>query len=283
MRRHDADAFEINEQDFEKYIENEKSKKKSAWGGFAKFLVVLLVLGFVGQSSYFAYTNRNLLFRSKVAPQTTVVTPKEQIVLTAYEQKTSASVKAFPTFVGSKSEALAVAQDFATKYLTMSNLKSQVDFLGSEYIYPNEITINNFKEYALTNYYYYFPDMLKTFGQTGLPEVASTEVLTTTEVSYIHKNVQKVPGYAYALANDLQQDTGFMEKKFKGYDISVAVGYPQAQQSLSWMQNAPTQMEMVILFDADSGKWFVSEFQTTRGSTSGSDGITVTNPSNIKN
>lgn len=280
MRNQKYNQMDINEQDIEYYLENEKEEKKKGIGKFAKFLITVLILALVGQIGYFGYTNRNLFFKSKVQPVKVEVTPKEKITLTAYEQKTDANVKAIPTFVGEKSEAVAVANDFAAKYLTMSNLKTQVDFLGEEYVYPNDQVKKDFREYALTNYYYYFSDIQKNGGQLALPEVESSKIVTIDEINYIHENVEKVPGYAYSITNDRVKDDGFMKKKFKGYSIELSVSYVLNTKTQTWIKNAPTTMQMIVLFDADSGKWFMSEFQTNTGSDTNNN-VPITNPKGL--
>ncbi|MGL4662860.1 MAG: hypothetical protein ACRCV7_04195 [Culicoidibacterales bacterium] len=271
MVRQRRSNIDISEQDFAMYMENEHKKPKKHI--FIKMLLVILVLGLLGQVGYFLYTNKNLILKPKPIQAPVVVTPKEQLVLTPYETKTSDAVKAFPTFVGSKEEAVAVSDDFAAKYLTMSNLKTQLDFLGTEYLYPSEGVKQNFKEYALTNYYYYFPDLQKKFGKEGLPEIENTKTILVETISYTHNTIQKVPGYNFALSNELEKDPNFMKKKFKGYSIEMNIEYLASQRTMPWMKNAPDTMKIVLLFDADSGKWFVSEFQTSLSTKKANDTI----------
>lgn len=275
-RSHNID---ITEEDIEIYKNNQKQKRKGSI--VVKLLIFTLIIGLFGQIGYFVYTNRALLFKAKLPQPTVVVTPKEELKLTAYEQKTEASVKAFPTFVGKKEEAVAVAHDFTAKYFTMSNLKSQLDFLGNEYIYPNNDVKENFKEYTLTNYYYYFPDMQNTFGQEGLPEIEATKLVDIQETSYVHEAAEKVQGYGYSLLNGIEKDSGFMKKKFKGYNIELTFSYLATQKTLSWAKTAPDTINMSVLFDADSGKWFIAEFQTSSSIKKTSD-VTIVNPNQIK-
>lgn len=271
MVRQRRNNIDISEQDFAIYMENEQKKPKKHI--FIKMLLAILVLGLLGQVGYFLYMNKNLILKPKPTQAPIVVTPKEQITLTPYEIKTSEAVKAFPTFVGSKEEAIAVSDDFAAKYLTMSNLKTQLDYLGTEYLYPSESVKQNFKEYALTNYYYYFPDLQKKFGKEGLPEIENTKTTLVEAISYTHNTIQKVPGYNFALSNELEKDQNFMKKKFKGYSIEMNIEYLASQRTLSWVKNAPDTMSVVLLFDADSGKWFVSEFQTSLSTKKANDTI----------
>lgn len=282
MAREKYRDLEITEQEMMEFMKLEKKKKKKL-SIFTKLLLFLLSAGLIGQTAYFVYMNQNLLFKTKTPQVVVEVTPKEKITLTEYEKKTETGVKAIPTFVGDKAEATAVAHDFASKYLTMSNLKANVDFLGSEYIYQDEIVQKNFREYALTNYYYYFTDIQKSLGQEGLPEIESTKVLSVEEVGYVHANVTKDSGYVYSVTNAMQSNSNFMKKKFKGYTIDLNLTFVSTTQTKSWSKNAPDTMRMVVLFDADTGKWFIGEFRTFSSKTNVNNNVPITNPSRIGN
>lgn len=285
-KRKHTDEVVIEEENFEIEHPGKKRKRKKSWLG--KLTVVLifgLIIGFIAQSSYFVYANRDLkglIFKEKVTPKVEEVTPKEEIVLTAYEKQTSEAVKSMSQFVGDKSEAVAIATDFTAKYFTMSNLKTQLDFLGSEYLYNDSTIEKNFREYSLTNYYYYFPDLKNHFGQEGLPEVSSVEIDTVEKINYTHSKAEKVQGYAYSAANNLQSNQEFMNKVFKGYKMQISFTYKGKEKPLSWMKTAPNTLDITVLFDNLSSKWFVSEFQTSLKQKNTNGTTTITYPNRIK-
>lgn len=244
-------------------LRNSKKQGRGKWF-FGIFVCVLLVIGLIAQTGYFVYSNYSLLSRQKPKPTVEVVTPKEQITLTAYEKQTDAAVKAFSTFTGDKKEAVAVATDFSAKYLTMSNLKTQLDFLGSEYIYDNASVVQGFRDYSLTNYYYHFPELKEKYGNSektttsSMPEILDATLSTIEKETYVHSEVDKDVGYRFAQGNDLEKNKTFMSEKFEGYRIDLDLTY--AGKNLPWMKTAPKKIEVVVLFNAKSKKWFVAEF-----------------------
>lgn len=242
---------------------NNKKTGRGKWF-FGIFLCTLLALALVAQTGYFVYSNYSLLSRQKPKAPIEVATPKEQITLTAYQNQTESAVKAFSTFTGDKKEAVAVATDFSAKYLTMSNLKTQLDFLGTEYIYDNASVIQGFRDYSLTNYYYHFPELKEKYGTSekttvpSMPEISNVLLSTVEKETYVHSQAEKDEGYRFAQGNELEQNKTFMNEKFEGYRINLDLTY--AGKNLPWMKTAPKKIEVVVLFNAKSKKWFVAEF-----------------------
>lgn len=253
------DAIDVNEMT----LANNKKENKVAWY-IGVFLCCVLIIGLVVQTGYFVYSNFSLLSRQKPQQNIEVATPKEQITLTAYQKKTDAAVKSFSAFTGEKKEAIAVATDFSAKYLTMSNLKTPLDFLGGEYIYANPSVEKGFRDYSLTNYYYHFPEMKAKYGNdenkgtSSMPEIVDVTLSTIDKEKYVHSNVQKDEGYRFAQGNELEKNKTFMNEKFEGYRIDLELTY--AGKNLAWMKSAPKKIEVVVLFDENTKKWFVAEF-----------------------
>lgn len=274
------------EQIHENYRGKRKKKKKHPWlGVVTKIFIFLLAVTLIGQSAFYVYQNKSyiqsLLFRDKSTPKVEQVTPKEEIKLTSFEKQTELAVKELTPFSGKEAEASAIAQDFTAKYLTMSNLKTQLDFLGSEYLYSDSTVEKNFREYALTNYYYYFPDLQKKYGQDGMPEIKSTKLVRTERITYTHSRAEKVPGYAYALANDLQKNESFMGKTFRGYQIQLSFTYVGDDKPSEWIKKAPNTMDIILLFDTSTSKWFISEFQTSLAKKNSDGTTTILRPEDV--
>lgn len=256
-------------------------KEKRGFGIFVKIVIFLLIVGLIGQVGYLAFTYRNQIFRSTSTTPVQVETPKEKITLTPAEVKSEAAVKAVPTFTGNEEEAQVIVTDFATKYLTMSNLPTQLDYLGREHLYADTDVERTFKEYSLTNYYYYFPDMLAKYGKENMPEITAVEVLTSEEVSYTHSAVEKVEGYRFALSNTLEKNEEFMKKKFDGYHLTLDLTYKSTPKTSSWMKNAPAEMDITVLYDTVKRKWFISEFHLTGSQSDEVSETTVVDPKKI--
>lgn len=254
-----TDDMNINDET----LVNNKKTGRGKWI-FGIFLCTLLALALIAQTGYFVYSNYSLLSRQKPKQTVEVATPKEQITLTAYQKQTEAAVKAFPTFTGDKKEAVAVATDFSAKYLTMSNLKTQLDFLGSEYIYDNASVVQGFRDYSLTNYYYHFPELKEKYGSSektavsSMPEISNVVMSDIEKETYVHSETQRDEAYRFAQGNELEQNKAFMNEKFEGYRIDLDLTY--AGKNLPWMKTAPKKIEVVVLFNAKSKKWFVAEF-----------------------
>ena len=163
-----------------------------------------------------------------------------------------------------KNYASAIARNFVADFFTLSNKSSRTDVGGLQFF--SEDLVDNFRNFAVDEFYLYLNQYIRIFGNESLPTVESTTILNVefgTRIIEIEdeNNADGEEdsfgyGYGYTYGNDL------LEEEIRGEEIRtiiVDIEWSYASSTLQFINEFQTAARLILIEREEGVRIYIIE------------------------
>ena len=168
-----------------------------------------------------------------------------------------------------KNYAAAIVQNFVADFFTLSNKNSRSDVGGLQFF--SEDIVDNFRNFAIDDFYLYLNQYIEIFGNESLPTVASTTILNVEFQNRVipiedENGVDEEEdsllgyGYGYSYGDDLY------EEEIRGEEIRtivVDIEWTYTTSTLRYINEFQTTARFVLVEREEGVRIYVIELPET--------------------
>ena len=174
-----------------KYINQEELKEFKAMKKNKKNKMQLIIIGVLTSLVVGAIIGIYFINRKNNTPDNNVVSGVVELDYIKAKEETELMTEVFSKLIEAtnngniEDEIILAATYFSLDFYTWSNKTNRNQIGGLTFVIPEEK--NSFAEYTLSIFYLNFDEHLLTYGQEGLPEVESYELLDFKESEFVYE------------------------------------------------------------------------------------------------
>lgn len=195
-------------------------------------MTTILVIGIGGIGTW-------VLWQQQTTSQTPVVSQPQvdETKLTPTQVTTQRAAQAL-TLAGEYEELTLLSADAIAQVFTYAPISSETTLHATSYIMPERHS--EYLEFLKTTLYFYYADLVKLYGESQLPQVATIEVGDVFAATYIDEA---------------------LETTYTAYEVQVVWDYVSTKATIDTSQNWSNTATLTWIFDEELTRWYIVDIK----------------------